>query len=69
MIIHECTQCGAHRINRIAADDCTEVILAVLDQSAALGKETRQKLEEDGIHPLTEADRPEVRTQLFGKSV
>ncbi len=68
MIIHECKQCGQLRINRIAADDSTEAILAVFEQSQKLDKETRQRLAAESIHLLTKSDEQEIKTQLFGKT-
>lgn len=66
MIIHECTQCGQLRINRLAADDNTDVVLQVFEQSQSLDERTRQRLQNLGINPLTQADTTEVRIQLFG---
>lgn len=68
MLIHECKQCGQLRINRLSADDNTEVILQVFEQSQKLDEEIRQRLQAEGINPLTEADTPEVRTQILGKT-
>ena len=59
MIIHWCAECGKISINRIAGDDNPEAILDVLKNP--------QKINQDDIRPLTEKDKKEILTQLFGK--
>jgi len=59
MIIHRCAECGKISINRIAGDDNPEAILDVLKNP--------QKISQDDIKLLTEKDKKEILTQLFGK--
>jgi hypothetical protein len=68
MLVHVCTGCGKLSINRIAADDAPEVLLAVFEGSFRPDAGLRARLEMDGIRLLGEADRELVRTQLFGRS-
>jgi hypothetical protein len=68
MLVHVCRGCEKLSINRIAADDAPEVLLAVFEGSFRPDAGLQARLEADGIHLLTEADRELVRTQLFGKA-
>lgn len=68
MLIHQCTHCEKISINRIAADDNPEAILNVLERSKTLEDETQRRLKEDCVRLLTERDRGEIVTQLFGKN-
>ncbi|MFA4930436.1 MAG: RNHCP domain-containing protein [Patescibacteria group bacterium] len=67
MLVHECVGCGRVSINRIAADDDPESILAVFDQSLDLSIRKKDDLQKMGIRILTESDKAEVKKQLFGK--
>jgi hypothetical protein len=67
MLIHVCRGCGKLSINRIAADDSPESLLAVFERSLGLTGEILAGLEDDGIQPLGAADRELVRTQLYGR--
>jgi DNA-directed RNA polymerase subunit RPC12/RpoP len=67
MLIHHCLGCGALSINRIAADDNAEQILAVFEASAALKQDLRVDLARQGIHPLNPGDLNLVLMRLFGK--
>lgn len=62
MLVHCCTECGKLSINRIAADDDSDVMLALLDTP------DHAKLMAAGIQPLTAADFARVQEQLFGKN-
>jgi hypothetical protein len=64
MLVHECTGCGDLSINRLAADDTEQVILACFEQSIGVPK---ARFEAEGIEILQEDDLPEIRRQLFGK--
>lgn len=68
MIIHECKQCGQLRINRLSADDNTNIVLQVFEQSQGLDGETRERFEAEEITLLTEENREEIMTQLYGKT-
>jgi len=67
MLIHECTGCGKISINRIAADDNSEAILRVFEESQKLDPEKRNQLEQNGIKILSRETKKEILTQLFGK--
>lgn len=66
MLIHACVECGRVSINRIAADDLTEQIFAVyeqsLDQSVSI-----QQFAGQSIRLLGGGDRRLVRMRLFGR--
>lgn len=69
MLVHRCITCGELSINRIAADDDPEILLAILKNStkdrSALLNECRIK----GIRLLEEkSHRYLVQSQLFGRS-
>lgn len=66
MIVHQCDGCGKISINRIAADDDPDRILAVLDASAHLEAYLVHQLEAQGILMLCEAQRWVVMARLFG---
>ena len=68
MIVHQCDGCEKVSINRIAADDDPDRILAVFDASAGLEKLWRQKHIEQGVMILDEGQRRVVLTRLFGNS-
>jgi hypothetical protein len=65
MLIHACVECAAVSINRIAADDVAEVILALFDCSLDLDQTERFNLA--NIRALTESDRWLVEERLFGR--
>lgn len=65
MLIHNCLSCGKLSINRIAADDNTDLILSLLDSE--LPKDKAEKLKTSGIQPLDTSDSDQVKTLLFGK--
>lgn len=68
MVIHQCTDrdCGQIRINRIASDDETELILKVFEESQTLDSDLEKTLIDDGIELLTAKDERQIRVQLFG---
>lgn len=68
MLIHECTGCGKISINRIAADDNSEAILRVFEESQKLDPGKRNQLEQDGIEILSKETKKEILVQLFGKN-
>lgn len=67
MLVHECVSCGKVSINRIAADDNPEAILRVFEESKLLAPQKVGQLRQDGIRILSEENKGEVITQLFGK--
>lgn len=65
MLVHLCEDCGKISINRIAADDDSNAILAVIDKSAVLDV-VYNRLIHDGIIPLGPDQIDLVRHCLFG---
>lgn len=68
MLIHRCQTCDRFSINRLAADDNPTEIKAVFEKSLKSGTELTEKIAQENIALLSEKDRPEVETQLFGKT-
>ncbi len=69
MLIHECVECGTLSINRIAADDDCEMIMAVFRASFSLDHQLRARCQQHGIIILTADDRETIHTQLYGRPV
>ncbi len=69
MLIHECTECGSLSINRIAADDDSESIMDVFNESLQNSYQIRAKCEQHGILILDAPYKQIVVTQLCGYSV
>ncbi|MFA5392405.1 MAG: RNHCP domain-containing protein [Candidatus Paceibacterota bacterium] len=69
MLIHKCLKCNKISINRLAADDNSQVILEVFEKSKQLNSEKINELIQEGIKILTEQDKQEIETQLFGKDI
>lgn len=67
MIIHHCLECNKYSINRIAADDDPQTILAVFEKSLTLPQEIKDEIKNQNIRLLDDKDREEIRTQLLGK--
>ena len=68
MIVHRCEDCGQLAINRLAADDDNEAIVAVYQNSIQLGGYIQRLLAEDGITLLGAADEQIVEWRLFGQN-
>lgn len=66
MLVHQCTDCGTLSINRIAADDDSETVLAIFQESLRLGQPIQARCQEHGIGMLGEQDTNVVHTQLYG---
>ena len=66
MLVHQCEGCGKLSINRIAADDSTQVLMDVFERSSSMSRQ-EYLLEQDDIHILTQNDRPVLQTQLIGR--
>ncbi len=66
MLIHECTGCGTLSINRIAADDDSETVMAVFRESLSLGHPIRSLCQQNGIVVLNAEHTKIVHTQLYG---
>lgn len=67
MLVHECLDCGALSLNRIAADDDADTILAIFRES--LGNEVHRRYERYGIHMLCASDLDTLSKQLYGSSL
>lgn len=66
MLVHLCTDCGSVSINRSAADDDAETILAIFENSQRLDRQTRAQIQTGGIQMLEVRDASIVRARLFG---
>jgi hypothetical protein len=66
MLIHRCTDCNALSINRIAADDVPEAVLAVFEDSLLTAHQLSDLCHQAGIAMLTEEDTQGVQGQLYG---
>ena len=66
MLVHLCTDCGSVSINRSAADDDAETILAIFENSQHLDGQTRTQIQAGGIQVLEASDASIVRARLFG---
>ena len=64
MLVHQCMECGALSINRVAADDDSAAILAVFRESLVSG--IQRQCEGYGIQLLHEWDRDALCRQLYG---
>jgi hypothetical protein len=67
MLIHECVECRTLSINRIAADDDSEVVMAVFQESFALGHQMQTQCLQYGIVILHREHEEVVRSQLYGR--
>ena len=68
MLVHRCTHCNELVINRIAADDDPEKILALLRGGHSEIHKIQQLCEGQGIQLLNPDDRDRVLTRLFGEN-
>jgi hypothetical protein len=69
MLIHECLECRALSINRIAADDDPESILTVFDDSLLHGYQMHMYCEQQGIAILGADEFEILHLQLFGQAL
>ena len=67
MLVHRCTDCENVSINRIAADDDAECILAVFEESLHLPEMQMRHIEDIGIRVLQADDLWIVQARLFGQ--
>ena len=68
MIVHECTACDKISINRIAADDSSDAILSIFQQSFELPPKKKEMLVEKVIQLISLEKKDIVIKQLFGRS-
>jgi len=66
MLVHICTDCNSVSINRIAADDNPESVLAVYHSYLDV---SHHFVDEQGITMLRAEDMDAVYTQLYGQTV
>ena len=66
MLIHECVDCGSLSINRIAADDDSDSILMVFQDSFRHSDQKFRLFEQQGIHMLGAKAMQTVQAQLYG---
>jgi hypothetical protein len=69
MLIHECMECSAISINRIAADDDPETVMAVFQGSLAVHHQIKIMCNQYGIVPLIADEMELVKEQLYGQSL
>ena len=67
MIVYKCQKCGKISINRIAGDDNSQAILALLNKKN--GQELVGKFRDQRIELIGEKDKKEVKNQLFGREI
>jgi hypothetical protein len=68
MIVHRCEDCGQFAINRIAADDDIEALVAVYRNSLQGDDVLNRRLADEGIMLLRETDWHIVEWRLFGQN-
>ena len=66
MLVHQCVDCGTLSINRIAADDDSQTVIAVFQESLCVGQHIHTQCREHGIVMLSEQEISVVHTQLYG---
>ena len=66
MLVHQCIECGALSINRVAADDDSSTILSVFQES--LTSDIQRRCEGYGIRVLHDGDMDALCQQLYGNS-
>ena len=66
MVIHQCTDCAAISINRLAEDDDEEKLLEIFENSLSLDHHQRMKIEAGGVVMLEGGDQSMVSRQLLG---
>ena len=64
MLVHQCIDCGALSINRVAADDLSSMIACVFEES--LGSEIHRICDEQAIRTLRAGDIDALQRQLYG---
>ncbi len=69
MLIHECIECRALSINRIAADDDPESVMEVFRESLSLTDSIRSVYRDQGITLLSAKHAEIVNIQLYGEKV
>jgi len=68
MLIHECMECSALSINRIAADDDPESIVSIFQNSLNYDHQQRHHCEQQNIRMFGKGESQIVYEQLYGQS-
>ncbi len=69
MLVHECSECKTLSINRIAADDDSETVMAVFQESLLLSAQQHAQCQQDGITVLHAEHTEIVRAQLYEDTI
>ena len=69
MLIHLCIDCHTLSINRIAADDDTEAILTLFQDSLAYSDHWHAQCSKQGIDLLGAKNKEMIYQQLFGQNM
>lgn len=69
MLVHECSECKTLSINRIAADDDSDTVVAIFQESLVLGQQLQALCQQSGILTLGAGDKKMVHTQLYGRAL
>jgi hypothetical protein len=67
MLVHQCIECGAVSVNRIAADDDSQKIIEVFEASFELDTRSKIRLQAKSITLLEATQLSIVRDQLYGR--
>ena len=68
MLIHQCVECAALSMNRIAADDDAELVLIVFQESLVFQSQLSLLCQPHDIAPLNGRAIEAVKAQLYGRS-
>lgn len=68
MIIHRCDACGELSLNRLAADDRSDLIQGLFSDTINLPTSLRQDLLQKGIQPLLRKHQSHMQACLFGNT-
>ena len=68
MLIHQCMECTVISINRIAADDDAETVIAVFRESLVFHRQLNLLCQAYEILPLCANDVEMVEAQLYGQN-
>lgn len=66
MLIHKCAGCEKVNINRIAADDNTDAIMRIFEESQDMSPDLKGELKSQGVDLFDESRRKLVMERLFG---
>ena len=69
MLVHECIECSAVSINRIAADDDPSIMVSIFSESGLRSDKVNNVLESYGIVILGAEDIGVVQAGLYGHIV